>query len=58
MKGEKTMKPLKYKISPHIYAGGYFIRKEDGTGLIACPPNPPRGGQRWRNPLLTEGRVD
>lgn len=44
------MNTLIYKTSPHIYAGvGYYSRKEDGTGLIACPPNPPRGGQRWRS---------
>lgn len=38
------MKPLIYKASPEFFGGGYFIRKEDGTGKL-MPFSSPKGGK-------------
>lgn len=32
---------------PIKFGGGYYIRKEGGTGLICRSPNPLKGGWRF-----------
>ena len=54
------MEALIYKASPEFFGGGgtLYTSHERRTALVrACPPNPPRGGQRWRS-ISGEGGAD